>query len=175
MRLETERLLLREVTMDDLNDWYEILSDKETMRYYPAPFSREKVEQWIKWNSDNYQRCGFGLCAVILKENGKFIGDCGITMQMIDGKQQPEIGFHISKAYWRKGYASEAARACRDYAFDTLRLPAVYCYQKYTNEPSQKTALKIGLTFFKQYPDEKNTFTTVYRMTGEQYQALKRA
>ena len=75
----------------------------------------------------------------------------------------------IAIATLLKGYAYEAACACRDYAFNTLKLPAVYCYQKYTNVPSQKTAEKMGMKRIKQYPDEKNEFITVYAMTRETY------
>ena len=169
MRLKTERLILREFTMGDIDELYVILSDPKSMKYYPAPFTYEKCRQWIQWNLDNYKKYGFGLWAVTLKEDGKFIGDCGITMQMIDGSLVPEIGFHINKMHTRKGYASEAACVCLDYAFNTLKLPIVYCYQKYTNVPSQKTAEKIGMKHIKQYPNEKNEFTTVYAMMRETY------
>lgn len=175
MKLETERLILREFTMDDLDELYAILSDPQSMKYYPAPFTYEKCQQWIQWNLGNYKKYGFGLWAVTRKENGEFIGDCGITMQMIDGSLEPEIGFHINKMQTRKGYASEAACACRDYAFHTLKFPAVYCYQKYTNVPSQKTAEKMGMKCIKQYPDEKNEFTTVYGMTRETYLSMTAA
>ncbi|MDD3920240.1 MAG: GNAT family N-acetyltransferase [Eubacteriales bacterium] len=169
MRLETKRLILREYTMDDLDSLYEILSDPESMRYYPAPFGYERCGAWIQWNLENYEKYGFGLWAVVRKEDGRFIGDCGITMQMIDASQEPEIGFHIHKAYTRSGYATEAACVCRDFAFKTLGLSAVYCYQKYTNVPSQKTAEKMGMKRLKQYPDPKNEFTTVYALTKETY------
>lgn len=92
MRLETERLVLRELTNDDFTAWYEILSNAETMRYDPAPFDEEKVRQWLQWNLENYQTYGFGLWAVILKEENRFIGDCGMTMQCIHGRMLPEIG-----------------------------------------------------------------------------------
>lgn len=95
MQLETERLILRELTMDDFNDLYEIISDEETMKHYPKPFDKDKVKNWIEWNIENYKVFGFGLCAVVLKENGKMIGDCGITMQIIHGKIKPEIGYQM--------------------------------------------------------------------------------
>ena len=73
MRLETERLVLRELTNDDLAAWYAILSDAETMKHYPAPFDEEKVRQWLEWNLENYQNYGFGLWAVILKEENRLV------------------------------------------------------------------------------------------------------
>ena len=85
MRIETNRLILRDYTMDDYEALYEIMSDPETMQHYPKPFDEEKVRSWIQWNLDNYQKYGFGLWAVTLKETDEFIGDCGITLQNIDG------------------------------------------------------------------------------------------
>ncbi len=101
MVIETERLLLREYTRDDFNALYEIMSDAETMAHYPAPFDETRTRRWIEWNLENYAQYGFGLWAVVLKETGEFIGDCGITIQNIDGEMLPEVGYHIHKKYWR--------------------------------------------------------------------------
>ena len=95
--IETERLSLRELTPEDFMPLYEIVSDPETMQHYPAPFDEERTRGWISWNMENYRRYGFGLWAVVLKETGEFIGDCGISIQNIDGEMLPEIGYHIHK------------------------------------------------------------------------------
>ena len=81
MILETERLIIREYTHDDFDALYEILSDEETMKYYPKPYDENGVNRWIKWCIDSYVQHGFGLWALELKETGTFIGDCGISMQ----------------------------------------------------------------------------------------------
>ena len=109
---ETKHLFLREWTMQDLDAWAAILSDAEMMRYYPKPFDRQNVQDWIAWNLENYRTDGFGLWAVHLRATGELLGDCGITMQQIHGQRLPEIGFHMKKSVWGKGYATEAARAC---------------------------------------------------------------
>ena len=169
--IETERLGLRQVTENDFENWHAILSDAETMQFYPAPFDKEKTMSWIKWNLDNYKNYGFGLWAVILKETNQFIGDCGITLQNIhgDGRLFPEIGYHISKNFWRKGYASEAAKACLKYAFENTKYEEVFSYQKWTNIPSRKTAIKMGMTLREEYDDEKNTKTSVFSITRNEY------
>ena len=172
MVLETERLLLRELTMDDFDDLHAILSDPESMKHYPSPFSPERTTRWVQWNIDNYATYGFGLWAVVCKEDGRMIGDCGITMQNINGAMQPEVGFHINKRYGCKGYATEAATAVAKYAFEHLRLPELYCYQKYTNLPSQRVAEKLGMKRVMEYDDPKNTVTTLYRITTDEFRQL---
>lgn len=174
MMLETERLMLRKITPDDFESWYAILSDGETMRYYPAPYDRAGVQRWMDWTLNNYAVCGFGLWAVILKETGEFIGDCGITMQKIHGQMLPEIGYHIHKRHWRKGYASEAARACMAYAFDALHFPAVYSYMNSENAPSYGVALKNGMKFIEEYEEADHHFTRVYAITREEWEQERR-
>ena len=101
MIIETERMILREYTLQDFNALYEIMSDAETMQHYPNPFDKERTMKWIEWNLQNYKEYGFGLWAAVLKETGEFIGDCGLTIQNIDGEFLPEIGYHIHKNHWR--------------------------------------------------------------------------
>lgn len=168
--IETQRLYLRELVDDDFSDWFEILSDEETMKYYPEAFTEEKVRRWINWNKKNYNDYGFGLWAVILKENDKFIGDCGITMQNINGKLVPEIGYHIHKNYQKKGYATEASKKCQEFIFTKTDNKEVYSYMKYTNVPSYTVAMKCGMKFLEEYPDEVNTYTKVFSITKEEWE-----
>ena len=171
--IETERLLLRKYTPDDFSMLYEILSDPETMQHYPAPFDKRKTRNWITWNLDNYEKYGFGLWAVILKETGEFIGDCGITLQNIDGEILPEIGYHIHKKYWRHGFAKEAARAVRDWGFRNTEFDTFYSYMKYTNIGSWSTALANGMKKVKEYPDPKNTLSYAYAITRAEWEKLR--
>lgn len=144
MILETPRLILREMTEDDFTSLHAILSDPETMRYYPQPYDEAGVRRWIAWCRESYEKHGFGLWAVVLKETGEFIGDCGISLQPIHGQWLPEIGYHIRKEYWRRGYASEAAAACIRLAFERFGYPRVYSYMNAGNVPSCRTAIKKG-------------------------------
>ncbi|MBQ6653973.1 MAG: GNAT family N-acetyltransferase [Erysipelotrichaceae bacterium] len=148
--------------MNDFDELHEIMSDAETMQFYPAPFDEAKTRRWIKWNLENYAKYGFGLWAVILKETGELIGDCGVTIQNIDGELLPEIGYHIHKKYWRRGFAREAGQAVRDWAFANTGYPSLYSYCKYSNEASCKTAEAIGMHFLKDYHDEANGLSFVY-------------
>ena len=96
-----------------------------------------------------------------LDAKNSLLGDCGITIQNIDGEKLPEIGYHIHKKYWRCGLAKEAAQAVRDWAFENTEYASLYSYCKYTNEASYKTAEAIGMHFDKEYPDEVNKITRV--------------
>lgn len=170
MILETQRLILREYAESDFENLYEILSDPVTMRHYPRPYDRAGTRRWLDWSFQNYRRYGFGLWAVALKETGGFIGDCGLTIQNIDGQQLPEIGYHIHKRHWRRGYAREAGLAVRDWAFIHTDYDALYSYMTAGNIPSQATARSLGMTKFKEYTDEHYDITCVCRITRQEWE-----
>ena len=170
MIIETERLILREYTYDDFDALYEILSDEETMKHYPKPYDENGVKRWLDWSLDNYRKYGFGLWAIELKQTGEFIGDCGLTMQNIDGESLPEIGYHINKKHWRKGYAREAARAVRDWAFNNAGFDSLYSYMTASNVPSFSTASSAGLKRTKEYLDDNKIPHLVYSISREEWQ-----
>ena len=169
MMLETGRLLLREMNPDDFEALFRVLGDPETMRHYPYTYDGQHVKDWIERNMNRYRKDGFGLWAVCLKDTGELIGDCGLTLQRINGEILPEIGFHIRRDCQRKGYAKEAGRAVCDWAFRNTDHPALYSYCKYTNEPSFRTAESIGMCFAFEYPDEANGITHVSVITREDW------
>ena len=157
--LETERLLLREMTEEGSANLSSVLSNPESMKNYPHPLSNAEVISWIEKNIERYREYGYGLWAVIRKSDLAFLGDCGITMQNIDGELLPEIGFHIIKEYCNNGYATEAASACRDYAADVLNFKSVYSYSRHSNVESQRVSQKIGMKEIKRY--QNNGIETV--------------
>lgn len=170
MTIETSRLILREMTDDDFSALYAILSDPETMRYYPQPYDEAGVRRWINWCRDSYAKHGFGLWAVTLKDTGEFIGDCGISLQPIHGQWLPEVGYHIRKDLWRKGYASEAAAACIRLAFERFDFPAVYSYMNADNEPSYRTAMKNGMTQTDEYTDDHHGRLRVFAIDRDTWE-----
>jgi len=161
--LETERLYLREMMPSDLPALFKVLGDSDIMQHYPYTFDEARVRRWIDKNLERYRELGFGLWAVCLKETGEMIGDCGLTMQNIDGKICPEIGYHIRKDCQRKGYAKEACIAVRDWTFAHTGFKAVYSYMKAGNIASEKTAMSYGCEKCGEYTDEEGT-TLVYRL-----------
>lgn len=173
MTIETPRLILREYTDDDFAALYEVLSDADIMRHYPYVFDEARVRSWISCNLERYEDFAFGLWAVVLKENGQFIGDCGVTMQNINGTIRPEIGYHIARRYQRRGYATEAARACRDFVFERLPFGRVYSYMKSANTASRCVAEKNGMTFTGDYTDPEGEQSTIYCITRDSWERLR--
>lgn len=147
--LETPRLILREFHRDDVNALSMTLSDAVTMRFYPAPFDRAAVEDWIFRNLVRYQKDGHGLWAMILKSSSELIGDCGLTVQQVDGRNEIEIGYHVRRDLWGKGLATEAARACRDYGFARLPVERLISLIRPENQQSRRVAEKNGMTVWK--------------------------
>lgn len=143
--LETERLRLRPYSVDDVDDLFEILGDPETMRYYPAPYDRDRTLGWIRDNIWRYGKDGFGLWALELKETGAFVGDCGPAARVVDGRREVEIGWHVRRDLWNRGLATEAATACRDQCFGPLGLERVISLIRPENVPSRRVAEKIGM------------------------------
>ena len=159
MIIETERLFLREMDENDFDALYEVLADADIMQHYPYTFDENRVRNWIQRNIERYRIFGFGLWAVCLKETGEMIGDCGLTMQFINGEIKPEIGYHIRADKQKNGYAQEAAIAVRDWTFNHTPFQIVYSYMKYTNEPSVKTAISYGCKQVDEYQDYENEIT----------------
>jgi len=155
MILETQRLMLREMTPEDLPTLRRILQDEAVMYAYEGAFNEEETRRWLEGQLRRYREDGFGLWAVVLKETGAMIGQCGLTMQPVNDSRVLEIGYLFQKAYWHHGYATEAAIACREYAFNTLHAGEVYSIIRDTNTASQNVAKRNGMVcvggFVKHY------------------------
>ena len=155
MILSTQRLMLRELTKDDLPALRKILQDPEVMYAYEHAFSEEEVRAWLDRQLDRYAQHGVGLWAVVLKDTGDMIGQCGLTWQDAGERRVLEVGYLFQKAHWHKGYAIESAMACRDFAFDTLGADEVYSIIRDSNEASQNVARRNGMSprfiFVKHY------------------------
>ena len=148
--LKTSRLTLREFIIGDADALAKVISDPETMRYYPAPYDRAGVEQWIERNRQRYANDGVGLWACELNDTQQFIGDCGIIVQRVEGERLYEIGYHIRRDMWGKGLATEAAAACRDWAFAHLQTDRVISLIRPENLPSRHVAERNGMTIWKE-------------------------
>ena len=153
--VRTERLTLRELVLDDVDALFELLGDPVAMEHYPAPKTRHETEDWIRWARDSYDRDGFGLWAVERTADGAFLGDCGPMLQPVEGELVPEIGYHILRREWGRGYATEAALACRDLVLGELGFGRVVSIVAPENLASRRVAEKVHATM-REFFWEKN-------------------
>jgi len=143
---ETERLILRKLTIDDLPAMNEIVCDEQTMHAWNGAWSEEESLDALQKQLQGYSKHGFGRWAVVLKEKDKVIGVCGLQWCDTDGDKVLEIGYLFNRAYWHKGYATEAAIACKRYAFDVLGFDEVFSLIRDINIASMNVAIRNGMT-----------------------------
>ena len=158
----TRRLAFREMTADDLDDMAALLGDRDVMRHYPYPMNRDEALAWIEWNQRLYRNHGFGLWLITLRATGEFVGDCGLTPQDVEGTTDIEIGYHVRAALQGRGYATEAAAACRDHARNVLHLDRLIAIIAPDNVPSQRVATKLGLTLEREATTKSGSQTRIY-------------
>jgi RimJ/RimL family protein N-acetyltransferase len=166
--IETPRLILREFVPADADALAAVLSDPETMRFYPEPLDRAGVDDWIARNIRRYHADRYGLWALELKANGAMIGDCGITLQNVDGESLPEIGYHLRRDQWGKGFASEAARACSQFGFSQLKAEFLISLIRPENLRSRQVAERNGMQVWKRIT-RVGLIHDVYRVTREEW------
>jgi RimJ/RimL family protein N-acetyltransferase len=144
-RLETPQTFMREILGNDAEFLLEMMSDPEVMRFYPRPATERDVREFINRMRTSYRDDGCGLWLVVDRERGQPLGRAGLIRQDVNGVDEFEIGYMIHRLYWRRGLATEAALAVREYAFRDLRLPRVVSLIRPDNVPSQGVARKLGM------------------------------
>ena len=167
--LETGRLYLREMDPSDYQALCRILQDNEAMYAYEGAFSDSEVQEWLERQMERYRKWNFGLWAVVLKETDEMIGQCGLTMQKWKDAQVLEVGYLFQRRYWHRGYATEAAKACKEYAFRILNAEEVCTIIRDINTASQRVAVRNGMT-------EKDSWTKHYKgvdMPHDRYVAYR--
>jgi RimJ/RimL family protein N-acetyltransferase len=143
--LETSRLQLRELAETDLDFMVEMLVDADVMRYIPKRLTRELSADWIAMQMTRYQVDGYGLWLAVERETARPVGQVGLVRQSINDAEETEVGYLIHRPFWRHGFATEGARACRDYAFETLRKPRIIALVRPDNLQSEGVAKNLGM------------------------------
>jgi RimJ/RimL family protein N-acetyltransferase len=150
--LETARLRLRPFAADlgDVDAMLDVLGDPVSMRHYPRPFDREATVSWVRRNLERYERDGFGLLAIEEQDGALVIGDCGPTIQDVEGESLVELGWHVRRDRQGQGFATESAVACRDRAFEELEVPFLISLIRPENVPSRRVAEKVGMRVWRE-------------------------
>jgi len=158
--LETERLLLRRLLPEDLDDLFALYSDPEIRKYFPeGTLTYDETKEELEWFLNGHPaHPELGLWATIYKETGQFIGRCGLLPWTIDGRAEVEVAYLLAKEYWRQGLGTEAAGAILAYGFEHLQLSRLICMIDRENLASIGVATNIGMTFETETEDEKGPF-----------------
>ncbi len=146
--LETKRLILRYLSMEDLDELFQLYRDPEIRRYFPeGVLTREETKEELEWHRNGHPKYPeLGLWATVHKETGKFIGRCGLLPWEIDNKLEIEIAYLLDKSFWHQGLATEAAQGILKYGFEKLNLSRLICLIDPENIASQRVAERIGMT-----------------------------
>ena len=153
--LETERLYLRELNINDAEYFYRLNLDKEVLKYTgDKPFEDLKSAKSFLENYMPYEKNGCGRWAVRNKENEEFLGWCGI--KFTEKPNEYDIGFRFFRKYWNKGYATESAKACVDYGLNKLQLPEIVGRAMKENKASIRVLEKIGLEYVRDFNFDGN-------------------
>lgn len=150
IRLETPRTFMREILGNDFDFLLRMMSDAEVMRYYPRPYTDRDVRDFINRMRRRYRDDGCGLWLVLDRESGEPLGRVGLMRQDVNGADEFEVGYMIHRPFWRRGFATEAATAVRDWAFGERRLPRVISLIRPENVPSQGVARHLGMAIVGQ-------------------------
>jgi ribosomal-protein-alanine N-acetyltransferase len=150
---ETDRLRFRLLTRDDYDTWIELFKDNSVVVFLgmaDLSSSQEQCDKWFTLCEDRYKNDLGGMNVLIDKSTDKLVGQCGLLVQDVDGTNELEIGYSILPKYWNKGYATEAAKKCRDFAFTNSFTDSLISIIHVDNIKSEKVALKNGMTKTKQ-------------------------
>lgn len=144
--LKTNRLLLRPMEASDLDALHSIFGDPQVMAAFEEPpYNRQQMRFWLERNLAHQEEYGYGLFSVILKSEDVLIGDCGLEHMAAGGEEFAELGYDFRSDYWNQGYATEAAKVVRNFAFQELNLPRLVSLIRVKNQASKRVAEKVGM------------------------------
>jgi ribosomal-protein-alanine N-acetyltransferase len=157
---ETERLRLRLLLPNDYETWLEFFKKKgvgNMLGMADIPTPEAQCQKWFNLIFDRYKNDLGGMNVLMDKNTGVFIGQCGLLVQEVDGIEELEIGYSILPKFWNQGYATEAARKCKEYAFQHKFADSIISIIHVDNLASEKVAKKNGMfldkqTVFKEMP-----------------------
>ena len=149
---ETPRTILREITLEDVDPFFEMDSDPEVHKYLgtrPVE-NRDQIVETIHYVRQQYIDNGIGRWAIVEKSTGQFIGWTGLKLveyMMNNRTNYYDLGYRLIRKYWRHGFATETARASLDFGFDKLNLNEIIATINCENTASNTVVEKLGFTF----------------------------
>jgi RimJ/RimL family protein N-acetyltransferase len=167
----TKSLEIRPLSMSDAGDWEFFFKNNDSLPYLGIDLEvddKTQSREWIESQLKRYRENRFGHCALINKSTGKFIGQCGLLTQEIEGVKEIEVGYHILPEYWGRGYATEAAKFFRDFAFENDLTDSLISVIDIRNTGSQNVAQKNGMKNTKQIKCY-GLDVFIYRITKEEW------
>lgn len=161
--LQTERLILRELNTDDTENFYKLNLNPNVIKYTGNSAFKDiyEAKQFLE-NYPDYKLNGFGRWAVIDKSNNEFLGWCGLKYDK--NRDETDIGFRFFEEHWNKGFATESAKSCIGYAFETLKLKTIVGRAMKENLASIKVLEKIGLKFEREFDFDKKNKGLIYKI-----------
>lgn len=176
MRIETERLVMRELTEDDFAEARRILGDAEVMYAWEHGFSDEETRAWIAENIARYRRDGISFLAAVEKKSGRLAGFVGPLVENVEGEPRPGVAYILGKEFWKKGYAAEGAAASIDHIFAHTDAGEVIAEIRPENNASRRVAERLGMKergrFVKIYKGKEMPHL-IYSITREEREAEK--
>ena len=154
---KSERLGFRNWTNDDLDEFTKLNSDEEVMKHFPTTLTRSEVEDLIKKLKNHFSKNGFTYYAIEILETKEFIGMIGLAFQEYKTQFTPaiDIGWRLKRNAWGKGYATEGAKRCLEYAFNDLDIKKIISVCTINNKKSENVMKKIGMTKIGQFNHPK--------------------
>lgn len=168
--LETERLILRKMSVKDFSVLSIMLQDREVMYAWEYIFTDEQVYAWIRRMNESYEKCGYAYFLAWDKQLCEVIGQIGLLREEIEGNEYIGIGYILCKKHWGKGYATEGAKACMEYAFRVLGASSVIADIRPENLSSRTVAERIGMKMAGEYNKMVNGKAMphlIYRATNQ--------
>lgn len=168
---ETNRLLIRKLELSDIAIWETFFENNSSLPFLGLDLTmtnKAQAKNWIERQLWRYENNKYGHHALIDKQTNKFIGQCGLLTQEINNQTAIEIGYHILPEYWGMGYATEAAKTFRDYAFENNLSDSLVSIIDVRNIASQKVAEKIKMKRDKQ-ATYYNLDVYIYRIDKDEY------
>ena len=169
--IETERLLLREITLNDTAKMFKLHSNPDVQKYTGEPMieSKEEMEQAIQARVGNYAKYGYGRWATFLKDGMQFIGWAGLAY--LPEFDEIDLGYRFLPTYWGMGFATEASHAILTYGFDTLKLKRIIAIAMKGNKASIRVMEKVGMKFDKLAPYEPGGEDVVWYWCNKELRA----